>query len=226
MALILVLDFFNFISTVQEQLKFIALNANNYHLLYYCLIQIVKRAYRHMKNSSLHLEENDERQIFIKIYEENYQWLNRWLLKSLKSNLHLDDLVQDTFLKLFISKKAHLIREPKAYLATTARRLFIDRTRHEIIERKYRDYLQEYADEYIDYSPEEILCHLQLLDQVAMAISDLPERQRVSFLLYYLEGVKQSDIAVRFNVSTRTIQNDLVKAMVQCHLCIQQDYSS
>ncbi|MBF7689025.1 RNA polymerase sigma factor [Acinetobacter rathckeae] len=176
-----------------------------------------------MKDSSLHIEENEERQVFIKIYKENYQWLSHWLFKSLKSNVHLDDLVQETFLKLFISKNAHLIREPKAYLATTARRLFIDQTRHEIIERKYRDYLKESANEYFDHSPEDILCNLQLLDQVAMAMSELPERQRISFLLYYLEGMKQSDIAMRFNVSTRTIQNDLVKAMIRCHLCLQKD---
>ncbi|MCH7337070.1 sigma-70 family RNA polymerase sigma factor [Acinetobacter sp. NIPH 2699] len=161
-------------------------------------------------------------QSFKKIYEDNYQWLKSWLYRNCTSSVALEDLAQDTFLKLFISNKAHLIREPKAYLTTVARGLAIDQTRHEIIERKYLEYLQESLDGEVQYSPEQIMSCVQLLNSISVAISGLPERQRVSLLLYYLEGINQADIAKRFNVSIRTIQHDLVKAMVHCHVWIQQ----
>lgn len=176
-----------------------------------------------MNNSSQPIDKDQLNQSFIKIYKDNYQWLTNWFFRNLKSNLHLEDLVQDTFLKVFTLQNAHLIREPKAYLATTARGILIDHTRHEIIERKYLEYLAENPSDDIQHSPEDILANLQILHRIAMSISELPERQRVSLLLYYLEGRTQLEIADQLGISPRTVQNDLAKAMVQCFIWIQKN---
>jgi RNA polymerase sigma-70 factor (ECF subfamily) len=166
---------------------------------------------------------NEAIQRFSQIYRENYAWLSRWLYRNLKASTNLEDLVQDTFLKLFVTNKAHLIREPKAYLATTARGLMIDQIRHSVIERKYLEYLALVQQDEVALSAEQVVASVELLERIAMAISDLPERQRISLLLYYLEGRKQDEIAQRFNVTTRTIQNDLVKAMVHCQQWIEKN---
>ncbi|AOA58541.1 RNA polymerase sigma factor [Acinetobacter larvae] len=166
----------------------------------------------------------EEAQCFQHIYVNHYRWLCQWLYRHLKSQTHLEDLVQDTFLKLFISQKAHLICEPKAYLATTARGILIDHTRHEIIERQYLNFLSENQQHDVVNSPEQLFMYIELLQRLSHAIHDLAERQRMSLLLYYLEGRSQKYIAEHFAVSVRTTQYDLAKAMVHCHQWLQQHH--
>ena len=94
-----------------------------------------------MKEAHTFIQDHNE--CFSCLYAENYAWLSRWLYRHLTSTLYLEDILQDTFLKLFISKQAHQIREPKAYLASTARCIAIDKARREIIEKKYLEFLKD-----------------------------------------------------------------------------------
>ncbi|MFU8925013.1 RNA polymerase sigma factor [Acinetobacter puyangensis] len=158
---------------------------------------------------------------FSRIYTENYHWLSQWLSRQLKNKANLEDIVQDTFLKLFTAKTAHLIKEPRAYLATTARCIFIDQVRHQVVEKRYLEYLQQNEQE-LQVSPEQTVMMLELLHRMTLAVSDLPERQRLCLLMYYLEGLAQEKIAEQLKVSRRTVQLDLVKAMVYCHQWMQQ----
>ncbi|OEY97575.1 sigma-70 family RNA polymerase sigma factor [Acinetobacter qingfengensis] len=160
---------------------------------------------------------------FCQIYAENYNWLSQWLYRHLKSNIHLEDIVQDTFLKLFISNQAHLIREPRAYLATTARCIVVDQARHAIVEKKYLEHLQYLQQENVQSSPEQTIMIVELLQRITLAVSDLAERPRLCLLLYYLDGMSQEKIAQHLKVSRRTVQLDLVKAMVHCHQWMMQN---
>lgn len=163
----------------------------------------------------------DHDQLFSKIYAENYAWLSRWLYRHLRSTTHLEDILQDTFVKLFVSRKVHLIQEPRAYLASTARCIAIDQARHEMVEKKYLEYLQDIQEDSLQDCPEQTLIIVELLHRITLAVSDLPERPRLCLLLYYLEGQTQANIAEQLNVSKRTVQLDLAKAIVHCHQWIQ-----
>ncbi len=168
-----------------------------------------------MKEAHTFIQDHNE--CFSCLYAENYAWLSRWLYRHLTSTLYLEDILQDTFLKLFISKQTHQIREPKAYLASTARCIAIDKARREIIEKKYLEFLKDNPNTTIQESPEQTLIVIELLQRITLAISDLPDRPRLCLLLYYMEGLKQADIAKQLNLTTRTVQHDLAKAMVHCH---------
>lgn len=170
-----------------------------------------------MKHGTNTLEVNQNDQLFSQIYAENYAWLSNWLYRHLKSTTNLEDILQDTFFKLFLSNNVHLIREPKAYLASTARCLIINQTRHEMIEKQYLAFLAETQQNQLEHSPEQTLLVIELLHRISTALADLPERPRCALLLYYLEGKSQVEIAQQYQVTTRTIQNDLVKAVVHCH---------
>ena len=166
---------------------------------------------------------HDHNEWFSSLYAENYAWLSRWLYRHLTSTLHLEDILQDTFLKLFISQQSHQLREPKAYLASTARCIAIDKARREIVEKKYLEFLQDNPNIAVQESPEQTLIVIELLQRITLAIRDLPDRPRLCLLLYYIEGLKQADIAKQLNLTTRTVQHDLAKAMVHCHQWIQQN---
>jgi RNA polymerase sigma factor (sigma-70 family) len=168
------------------------------------------------------ISDEESNQQFCKIYAENYQWLSQWLARYLYSKHNLEDIVQDTFVKLFIAKTAHQIRQPKAYLASTARCIAMDQARHALVEQQYLQHLQHSTQDEANHSPEQQLIIIELLHRISLAVSDLPERARKCLLLYYLEGQSQPQIAQQLNISRRTVQLDLVKAMVHCHQWIEQ----
>ena len=99
----------------------------------------------------------------------------------------------------------------------------IDKARREIIEKKYLEFLKDNPNTTIQESPEQTLIVIELLQRITLAISDLPDRPRLCLLLYYIEGLKQADIAKQLNLTTRTVQHDLAKAMVHCHQWIQKN---
>lgn len=128
------------------------------------------------------------------------------------------DVTQDTFVRI-LSLRDNLcgIHNPRGFLATTARRLVIDRVRRDIIEQSY---LAEMAalgwEETTQASPEQIWQAIQALDDICRVLEQVPERARKVFLLHYLEGMKQQTIADQFQITARTVRNDLALVLVSC----------
>ncbi|PCJ30236.1 MAG: RNA polymerase subunit sigma, partial [Gammaproteobacteria bacterium] len=44
----------------------------------------------------------------------------------------------------------------------------------------------------------------------------LPEKSQQTFLLYYLDGLSQVEIAKQLGVTARTVRSHLVKVLVHC----------
>jgi RNA polymerase sigma-70 factor (ECF subfamily) len=73
------------------------------------------------------------------------------------------------------------IQQPKAYLTTTAKRILIDRARHQKIEQAYLEYLTQQNLSY-DISPEQTVLAIDILNKLAQVLDGLPERQQLAFL--------------------------------------------
>ena len=58
------------------------------------------------------------------LYSEHHGWLLGWLRKKLSCPHGAADVAQDTFVRIIASRDALFgMREPRAYLSTTAKRL-------------------------------------------------------------------------------------------------------
>src|ERR1700712_1881523 len=72
------------------------------------------------------------------LYCDHHGWLFGWLRKKLGCPQNAADLAHDTFTRILASRDAlGAIREPRAYLSTTAQRLIIDGARRKRIEDAY-----------------------------------------------------------------------------------------
>lgn len=151
------------------------------------------------------------------LYQEHHTWLYQWLLKKLRSKDRAEDVAQDTFLKILKSKELLNLKEPKAFLCTTAKHIIIDQARREKIEHAYLQYHAQFADDQFYPSPEEVISIIQVLDQIANALSQLEDRPRQILLMHYLDGISQVEIAEQMQLSIKTIQRDLIKALIYCH---------
>ncbi len=151
------------------------------------------------------------------LYQGHHGWLLGWLRRRLRCPDNAADLAHDTFIRVLSAGPYVAPGEPRAFLATVARRLLIDSGRRQRLEQAYRDELEQWASSQEQApSPEQILQAVQVLESIDRALARTKPRVRETFILRYLEGLNQNEIAARLNVSLRTIQLDLVLALEAC----------
>jgi RNA polymerase sigma-70 factor (ECF subfamily) len=152
------------------------------------------------------------------LYADHHGWLQGWLRRKLGCVHHAADLAHDTFLRIIASRDALLdIREPRAYLTTTAKRLLVDRSRRHLIEQAYLQEMTLLAQSLPGYpSSDEMLMAVEALEQIGAALQGLAPRPREAFLRHYLDEQTHAVIAADLGVSKRMVQKYLAQALLHC----------
>lgn len=140
--------------------------------------------------------------------------LRAWLSGRLDSGLEVDDVVQETYAVLVELPEVSHIREPRAYLFTTARSVVLQhvrRSRIVAIEAVAEIDRLGIADEGL--SPDRRAIAGEELRRIAALISALPDRCREAFVLRKVQGLSQRQIAERMGVSENTIEKHVGKGL-------------
>ena len=154
-------------------------------------------------------------------YRETYLEYAPMLLRFAEkfvSKFYAEDIVHDVFLKLW-DRQVFLLPENdiKRILYVAVRNACIDQLRKVNMEQEYIDKraVQLKLDELDFYeSSDELFMKKDLLQLLLQKIELLPERSREIFKMSYLEGLKAAEIAERLNISTRTVENQLYRALI------------
>jgi len=135
-----------------------------------------------------------------------------------------DDLLHDAYLKATACPRATL-NEPVSYCHRIVRNLAIDEHRRSALE----GHLFEEACEGFDdvgcpcASPERQAMGRQHLALLSQALAGLPERSRLAFELYQLEGLTLREVAARLGLSLSTAHALLRQAMDCCRAALPTD---
>ncbi|CAM3759340.1 putative RNA polymerase sigma factor FecI [Pseudomonas reidholzensis] len=105
--------------------------------------------------------------------------------------------------------------QPKAFLATIARRLLSNLYRRRALEQAYLEELAHWPEQ-CHPSPEELALVREALAEIDRLLDGLPARARHAFILHRLEGLSQPDIAEQLGVSLATVERDLRRAFLHC----------
>ena len=138
----------------------------------------------------------------------------------------VEDVLQETYLRLFQAAKRQPIRSPRAFMLKTVRNLALNKLRwadalNHVVEvekpadgeSKQEFSLEEGAD---DLTPEIALESQQEFSVFCQAIRALPRQCRRVMLLRRVYGLSQREVAVRLGISERTVENHIAKAAVAC----------
>jgi RNA polymerase sigma factor (sigma-70 family) len=140
-------------------------------------------------------------------------WLRR-RLGSFNGN-DVDDLVQEAFARIWAADFS-TIRNGRAYLYTAVRHLLAEyarRSRIVSIELLGEiDSLNIVSDE---PGPDRRVGARQELDRLRLIVAALPAQCRRVFELRKFEGLSHRDIAQRMNISEKTIENHLTRALAR-----------
>jgi RNA polymerase sigma-70 factor (ECF subfamily) len=152
---------------------------------------------------------------FQQLFEQQYEPLCRYAYTFLHDEHTCEDVVQDTFVKIW-ETKSELIDTPaiRYYLFTAVRNNCISYLR------KQKTSGTVYTDETPEPEPEPSLpeSHLRSLEdeqsrRIAEALNQLPPKCREVFLLVKWQGLSYKDAAAALDISVKTVENQMGKAI-------------
>ena len=140
--------------------------------------------------------------------------LVRYLSRTWPQRSDIPDLRQEIYVRIYEAAKHKRPTSPKAFLFATARHLLIDRARRgRIVSIEAVGDLEDLNVLIDEFSPERRLNARQELKQLVNAFGHLPPKCREIVWLRKVEGLAQSDVAQRLNISVRTVEFQLQKGM-------------
>ncbi|OZI05838.1 RNA polymerase subunit sigma-24 [Siphonobacter sp. BAB-5385] len=148
---------------------------------------------------------------FTEIYDRYWQLLLETAYQRLGDQDQAMDVVQDVFVKLWDQRETLDIQHLRAYLQTAVR---------------YRVYnliaLQKVNDTYFKYlslldqssgAADYFVLYTELEQQFKQILEQMPEKRREVFDLRHVEGLSTKEIAAQLNITQKTVQNQLIKAL-------------
>lgn len=143
--------------------------------------------------------------------------LRRFLQARFGSLSELDDLIQETYSRLWRAKIAGQATLSRGYLFVIARNCAYDLLRRRKV--VHFEPLENASPSFIlseDAHPAEKLAQAQELEVLADAIRALPPRCAEIFTLRRVEGFSYEEIARKLGLSERTVNAQLAIGMVRC----------
>lgn len=143
--------------------------------------------------------------------------LRAWLRNQFRNEDDIDDVIQETYLRLLRAREQGEVTSPKAFLFAVARNLALDRLRHRqvlptksLVENEVLSVLEEGA------GIPEAVAHHQELELLTEAIQSLPDRCRQIFTLRKVYGMSQPEIARQLGLSENTVSAQLTLGVKKC----------
>lgn len=154
---------------------------------------------------------------FEKCFKENFVLLCGYCQFKFGFNEDLSkDVVHNGFLKLWEVRetiKSNL--SVKAYLFRIITNISLDKLKHDGIKMKYEKlFLKQVANTASENGFENLELD-QLNSDIQMALGELPHQMRRIFELCRYEGMKQADVAEQLNISIRTVETHMRRALLK-----------
>lgn len=162
-----------------------------------------------------------------KAFESLFYSLNTPLIKFSMMYLHqkevAEEIVSDVFVKCWVNRKSlEEVRNIDTYLFVA-------------VKNQSLNHLKKYSHIHLvqvedtnevrlvkPFTPQEALEKKELLFKMEQSIEELPQQCRIIFRLIKEEGIKYKEVAEILNISPRTVQTQLFRAMKKLSLVLSE----
>jgi len=180
-----------------------------------------------MKSYSLYTLEDllvdikaDDSRAFDELYARTWKELYIKAYSKLKHEDLAKDIVQEIFVDLWNKRHVKEINNVKAYLAQSVKFKVLDefrKNRYEFIE------IENFTEEI----KENVYADSKLLDKEFFAslkdwIDSLPHKRKEIFRLKYQEGLSNKEIALKLNISPKTVQNQVLNSSPELYKLLRR----
>ena len=150
---------------------------------------------------------------FEQLFKAHYKALHAYANMILKDLAHAEELVQNLFLRLWEKRELLNVQTSvKAYLYKCIYNDSLNYLKHEKVKEKYQDFAQRSMDNLSESAAAQIEMN-ELLQQLNIALNELPEQCRTIFQLSRFEELKYREIAEQLGISIKTVESQMGKAL-------------
>lgn len=149
--------------------------------------------------------EQESREAFIRFYQENRGFLERYIQRKIDRSSQMEDVLQETFYEAY-KRRAMLAEHPNptGWLVETARRILLAQRR------KNREW--ELDGEMAERIPDgRAELYFERVEFEMLLSAALPERDRELFYLFFLKGYSQRELARLFGLTESSIKNRIYR---------------
>ncbi|MAQ87608.1 MAG: RNA polymerase sigma-70 factor [Candidatus Marinimicrobia bacterium] len=151
---------------------------------------------------------------FQKLFSNYHDSLFRFVVYRINDSDLAEDITQETFLRVW--KKRETLVPEKSFFSLIARistNLCYDHFRHLEVRNRHKDQLPDYGKSHFD-DPEKINQAEMLEEEIQRVVNEkLPDKCRYIFILSRIEGKTNPEIAETLNLSIRTVENQIYRAL-------------
>ncbi len=163
---------------------------------------------------------HDDHTAFEYLFDIFFDKLSRVSMYYLGKESLAEDAISDVFYKLWVNrKKLHKVENLENYLFTITKNqcLYILRSNKKIIfDEKMMDDNQRIVIE----NPESGLISEEFINYYNNKVQELPPKCKLVFLLVKEDGLKYKEVAETLNVSVKTVENQMTRAIAHIRKCI------
>lgn len=124
-----------------------------------------------------------------------------------------EDIVQDVFVKLWEDhERLNVTVSLKSMLLKAVQNKCIDRLRHKKVMNDHHTYIIDHSTLY-EFDTDNYILGSELDERIGKAISNLPKEFKEAFEMNRFEGLKYHEIAAKLNVSVRTVEVRISRAL-------------
>ena len=143
------------------------------------------------------------------VFREYHQLLCNYAYTFVRDKDEAEEIVQSVFLILWEKRSVLQVQQSvKAYLLGMVRNGSLNALKHNKVRQKQADEAKGAGE------PTTQLALTDELEQrITVAMSQLPEQCRLVFQMSRMEDLKYTEIAGQLNISIKTVENHMVKAL-------------
>jgi len=159
---------------------------------------------------------------FEKIFKIYYKPLCHYAYSFLNDGAEAEEVVQNTFVKIWERRTTIQVQTSvKAYLYSMVRNSCLNVIKHEKVKQEFAQDHQ-YVTEKARPAVEEKMISNDLESKIYEAMRALPEQCRLVFQLSRFEELKYQEIADQLEISVKTVENQMGKALKTMRLHLKE----
>lgn len=148
--------------------------------------------------------------VFEEVYNTHAESLHNFMYYKCGDRDLAEDFVQEAFVKLWKNCAKVLFEKAKSFLFTVSNNLFLNNIAHKKVVLKHQ---KLGAKHHTNETPEFLMEEQEFLKKLEKAIADLPEKQRVVFLLNRIDKKKYKEIAEILEISVKAVEKRMSSAL-------------
>ena len=153
----------------------------------------------------------DSHEAFVQIFRHYYPDLVMFASRFILDRETCEDIVQEAFMKIWSNRKILEIRTTlRTYLIHLVQNLALNELKHRKVKTLYQDKNHEMI---LALSTEEHMFYTELSSAVDTLLANLDPAVRETYVMSRVQRLKYTEIAQRLNISVRTVEVRISKAV-------------